>query len=549
MGTKYIFISGGVLSGLGKGITTASIAFLLKTRGFKVSPIKCDPYLNIDAGTMNPVIHGETFVTEDGLETDQDLGHYERFINENLSRLNYMTSGQVYLSVINRERNLGYHGKCVESIPHIPQEIISRLKKLAQKTKPDFVLVEIGGTVGEYQNMMFLEAARELKYEKPHDVLNIHVAYLPCPPSLGELKSKPVQTSVIMLNERGVQPDIIIGRAEKPLDSWRIEKIATFCNVSKKDVFSNYDVKTIYEVPLVLEKQQITARILAKLKVRDKTEPKQDREFIQWKNLVDKIKSLKKEIKIGIIGKYFKSGEFSLEDSYVCVIESLKQACFTLGFKPKITWIDSLAVEKKGTKLLEKFDGLIVPQGWGSRGVEGKIQTAGFAREKKVPYLGLCFGMQLACIEFARNVCRLKKANSEEIDKKTPHPVIHIMPDQKEYLVKHQYGGTIRLGAWPCQLKEGTKILKSYKNSPLIYERHRHRYEFNNKYRDLFEEKGLIISGTSPDGKLVESIELKDHPFFIGTQFHPEFKSRFLNCHPLFLAFIKACANKGKIVK
>lgn len=557
MRTKYIFISGGVISGLGKGITTASVAFLLKSRGFSVAPIKCDPYLNIDAGTMNPVIHGETFVTEDGLETDQDLGHYERFLNEDLTRLNYMTSGQVYLSVIQRERNLEYQGKCVETIPHIPEEIIKRLKKLEKKSKADFILVEIGGTVGEYQNMMFLEAARELKYKSPEDVINIHVTYLPLPPSLGELKSKPVQMSVMLLNERGVSPDIIIGRAEKEIDALRKEKIATFCNVRQKDVISNPDVESIYEVPLILDSQGIIERIFEKLKIQIKNLRSEAMDLSNWRKLVQKIKKAKKRIKIGIVGKYFRSGDFSLEDSYICVIEAIKQACFWHGFKPEIIWIDSLDVEKKGVNILKNFNGLVVPQGWGNRGVEGKIQTAGFARVNKIPYLGLCFGMQLACVEFARSVCGLKNANTQEANSKTPHPVIHIMPDQEKYLLKHQYGGTMRLGAWPCKLKKGTRIYEIYKNSPnpriknldIIYERHRHRYEFNNRYRKIFEENGMIISGTSPDGKLVESIELRNHPFFIGTQFHPEFKSRALSPHPLFLAFIDACARNQRVLK
>lgn len=551
MPTKFIFVSGGVISGLGKGITASSIALLLKSAGFRVAPIKADPYLNLDAGTMNPIIHGETFVTEDGLETDQDLGHYERFINDNLTRLNYMTAGQVYLSVLERERRLEYEGACVETIPHIPQEIIKRLKNLATKTKADFVILEIGGTVGEYQNAMFLEAARELALKTPKDVLNVHVAYLPLPPSLGELKSKPVQTSVQLMNMAGVRPDIIVGRAVKEVDRARKEKISTFCSIAIDDIFSNPDMPSIYQVPEYLESQGMTDRILDKLGLKRRSS-----DLSKWHIFIQKILGAKKHVKIGIVGKYFRSGDFSLEDSYVCVMEAVKQACWWNGVLPEITWIDSLDVEKKGTDaVLSSFDGLIVPQGWGSRGIEGKIQTAGYARKNKIPYLGLCFGMQLAAIEFARNVCKLVQANTEEADPKTKYPIIHIMPHQKEYLGKKQYGGTMRLGAWPCVLQKNSLIYEAYNkwtklgvnnlyNLPEVQERHRHRFEFNNKYKKTFEDNGVVFSGVSPDGVLVEAIELSNHPYFVGTQFHPEFKARPLNPHPLFLEFIAACINK-----
>ncbi|MBI2616963.1 CTP synthase [Candidatus Gottesmanbacteria bacterium] len=553
MPTKFIFVSGGVISGLGKGITASSIALLLKSAGFTVAPIKADPYLNLDAGTMNPIIHGETFVTEDGMETDQDLGHYERFINENLTKTNYMTAGQVYLSVIERERRLEYEGACVETVPHIPEEINRRLFILAKQAKADFVIIEIGGTVGEYQNAMFLEAARELEMQYPEKVLNVHVAYLPLPPSLGELKSKPVQTSVQLLHMAGIAPDIIVGRAVKEIDKERKGKIAKFCSVDEKDIFSNPDLPSIYQVPEYLESQGLTDRILDKFGIKRRSS-----DLSKWHIFNQKILAAKKKVKIGIVGKYFRSGDFSLEDSYVCVMEAVKQASWWNGYSPEIVWIDSLDVEKKGAEeILSRFDGLIVPQGWGSRGIEGKIQTAGFARKNKIPYLGLCFGMQLACIEFARSVCKLEEAHSEEADPTTPHPIIHIMPNQKEYLKKLQYGGTIRLGAWPCKVKEGTLTFDAYQkwmkmgvNSlytlPLIEERHRHRYEFNNAYKKMFEDNGMIFSGVSPDGLLVEAIELKDHPFFVGTQYHPEFKARPLNPHPLFLEFISACAQTKK---
>lgn len=551
MPTKFIFVSGGVISGLGKGIVTASLAVLLKSAGYKVAPIKADPYLNLDAGTMNPIIHGETFVTEDGMETDQDLGHYERFIDRNLTRLNYMTAGQVYLSVLERERRLEYDGVCVETIPHIPQEIIKRLKKLAEKSKADFVIMEVGGTVGEYQNAMFLEASREMILKFPKDVLNVLVAYLPLPPSLGELKSKPVQTSVQLMNMAGVKPDIILGRAEKEIDDTRKEKIATFCSIAKEDIYSDPDLPSIYQVPEYLESQGLTERILEKLGMRRKKA-----DLSKWHIFNQKILSARKKVNIGIVGKYFRSGDFSLEDSYVCVIEAVKQACWWNGVVPSITWIDSLDVEKKGEAVvLSGYDGLIVPQGWGSRGVEGKIATAGFARKNKVPYLGLCFGMQMAAIEFGRSVCKLTRANTDEVDPNTPHPIIHIMPHQKKYLAKKKYGGTMRLGAWPCVLLKGSVISEAYNkwnklgintlySLPKVDERHRHRYEFNLKYKKIFERNGMVFSGMSPDGLLVEAMELTDHPFFVGTQYHPELKARPLNPHPLFLEFISAALAK-----
>lgn len=530
------------MSGLGKGITTSAIGLLLKSAGFKASLIKCDPYLNVDAGTMNPIVHGETFVTGDGLETDQDLGHYERFLNEDLTKYNYMTSGQVFLSVIKKERNLDYGGECVEFIPHVPREIIRRLKKLASLQKADFVVVEIGGTVGEYQNLIFLEAIRQLKIEEGKNVLNIHVSYLPCPPHLGELKTKPVQTGVHFLHEAGLSADIIIGRAEKTLDSLRIKKIATFCNVKKKDIFSNPDVDSVYKVPLVLEEQGLGEKIIEKFGLK-----KREVNLKRWQMFVDKIDRAKEKVKIAIVGKYFRSGNFSLKDSYICVWEALKHACYNLGKKPEITWIDSLDIEKKGVEMLGFYQGIVVPQGWGTRGVEGKIMAAGYARKKKIPYLGLCYGMQMACIEFGRNVCKLKGANSKEIDRKTKHPVITIMAGQEKYLKKRQYGGTIRLGYWPCKVFKKSKLgsyYSRYKGLPsgnVVMERHRHRYEFNKKYKKMFEEKGMVFSGMSPDKKLVEAIELLDHPFFVGTQFHPEFVSRPLAPHPVFLGFVESC--------
>jgi len=544
--TKYIFITGGVISGLGKGIVASSIAHLLEEEGYRTAPIKADPYLNLDAGTMNPIIHGETFVTEDGLETDQDIGHYERFTDRNLTKYHYMTSGQVFLSVIENERHMKYDGECVEFIRHIPEEILRRLNVLAKKTSSDVVILEIGGTVGDIQNELFLEAIRQLKLNRPEDVLTIHVAYMPLPKNLGELKSKPVQQSVYFLLKSGVQPDIIITRSEKPIDDLRKRKISIFCNVRKEDIFDDPDLESVYLVPQHLKKQRIVELILKKLHLGRKTK---DADLVnRWEDFTKKVSNLSSNVRIGVVGKYFKSGEYSLEDSYVCVIEALKQAFFWHRMKPEIVWLASEEIEKKGTDILRSFDGLVVPQGWGSRGIEGKIQTARFARENNIPYLGLCFGMQLAAVEFARNVLGYKDANSTEANPNTKHAVIHVMPHQEEYLKKRQYGGTIRLGAWPTKIKKGTllwSIYHTHKNKnydlPLIYERHRHRYEFNNSFRAAFEKNGVVFSATSPDDQLVEAFELANHPFFLGVQYHPEFKSRPLSPHPIFLAFLEAC--------
>jgi len=538
---KYIFVSGGVLSGLGKGITTASIGLLLKSRGIKVTPVKCDMYLNLDAGTMNPLEHGEVFVTADGMETDQDLGHYERFLGEELSRENYITAGQIYWEVLKNERALKYDGKCVEAYQHLPSEIIRRIDQAAQKHKAEVVLVELGGTVGEYQNVMFFEAVRRLKLKQPQDVALIHVGYLPMPPSIGELKSKPLQRSVQELNSLGLQPDFIVARSEKAVDRKRREKIALASGLSKEEIFANPDVDSIYEVPLVLEGQSLADKILKRLNVRAK-----GKDLGEWRSLVKKIKKVGRDgeqIKIGVVGKYQTTGDYLLSDSYVCVVEAIKHASWANQVNSEIIWVDSERIEKEGTKGLEGVDGIVVPQGWGRRGVEGKVKAVQFARENKIPYLGLCFGMQMAVIEFARNVCGFKRANSTEVDPRTPYPVIHIMPDQKKYLKEYQYGGTIRLGVWRCRMLPRTRLSQAYGRSGIIRERHRHRYEFNNRYRRQFEKAGMKISGVSPDGKLVEAIELSPsvHPFFVGTQFHPEYQSQPLKPHPLFLAFIKAC--------
>ncbi|MDD5342123.1 MAG: CTP synthase [Patescibacteria group bacterium] len=539
---KYIFVMGGVLSGLGKGIAVSSIAMLLKSRGFKVTAMKIDPYVNVDAGTMNPTEHGEVFVTKDGLETDQDIGNYERFLNTDMTRDNYMTTGAVYLSVIQKERNLEYSGRCVEVVPHIPEEVIRRIKLAGAKTKSDFVLVEIGGTVGEYQNLLFLEAARMMRLSQPKDVAFVLVSYLPIPSKIGEMKTKPTQYAVRTLNSAGIQPDFLLCRSEKPMDKPRREKLGIFCNMSAGSVLSAVDVDSIYEVPLNFEKEKLTDKILSHFGLR----PRQ-KQIKFWLNLVKEIKTVRQPIKIGIVGKYFATGNFTLADSYISVIEAIKHAVWHLGFKPDLKWINSEEFEKNPSAVsgLKDLNGIIVPQGWGNRGSEGKIKAIRFCRENKIPYFGLCYGMQMAVIEFARHVVGLDRANSIEVDPKTPHPVIHIMPEQQKYLAKKQYGGTIRLGNWPCRLTPNTVTARAYgQKAKTVQERHRHRYEFNAAYRKRLEDKGLIVSGTSPDGKLVEAIEIPDHPFFVGTQFHPEYISRPERPHPLFLAFVKACSQR-----
>jgi len=528
------------MSGIGKGTATASIGLILKSKGFSVEPMKIDPYLNVDAGTMNPLEHGEVFVTKDGIETDQDIGIYERFLDQELERKNYLTSGQVYWSVLNKERNFEFGGKCVEIIPHVTNEIISRIKALGEKT--DFVLIEIGGTVGEYQNLLFLEAARQMKLENPKRVIFVLVSYLPIPEMLGEMKTKPTQTAVRLLNEAGIQPNFIFGRAKIPLDEPRKRKISLFCNVKFENVISAPDVDFLYEIPLNFEKENVGNKILREFQIA----PRKSR-LEEWEELVEKVKKSKKTLKIGICGKYFKIGKFVLMDSYISVIEAIKHACWYLRIKPEIHWLDAQDYENNPKKLkeLENFSGIIVPGGFGSRGVEGKIKVIEFCRKNKIPFLGLCLGMQLAVVEFARNVCGLKDANSIEFDPKTKYPVISIMSEQKILLKEKKYGGTMRLGDYKCQIKKGSKSYLAYKQE-IVFERHRHRYEFNNQFRETLEKRGMVFSGINPERNLVEIIELKEHPFFIATQFHPEFKSRPLRPHPLFREFARACSKRLK---
>ncbi|MBZ1348419.1 MAG: CTP synthase [Candidatus Nealsonbacteria bacterium] len=571
--TKYIFVAGGVMSGIGKGVALASIGRILKSKGFKVAAIKIDPYVNVDAGTMNPIEHGEIFVTNDGTECDQDIGNYERFLDENLTTDNYITTGRVYQAVINRERNLGYKGRCVEVVPDIPNEVLDRIDKAAlsrvntfqnQDKKnglaADFVLIEIGGTVGEYQNMLFLEAARIIKTKKPKKVLFALVGYLPILETTGEMKTKPIQHAVRTLNEAGIQPDIILGRSRIPLDEPRKRKISCFCNVDIKDIISAPDVETIYEIPINFEKENLSKRILRKFNLKSKKPDLQD-----WQKLIKTVKTVnlvksqqgtrgtqRKQtsnvVKIGIVGKYFETGKFVLKDSYISVIEAIKHAAWFHKRKPEICWLSAEYYEKNLKKLreLKEYDGVIVPGGFGSRGKEGKIKAIEFCRKRKIPFLGLCLGMQMAVVEFARNVCGLKEADSVEFFPGCKHPVIDVMPEQKALLREKKYGGTMRLGAYNCKISDKTISFRAYGCSE-VSERHRHRYELNNEFRSDLEANGLTMAGINPEKNLVEIIELKTHPFFVGVQFHPEYKSRPLRPHPLFREFIKSILNSKRI--
>ena len=524
------------MSGIGKGVATASIGRILKSRGFRVTAFKIDPYINVDAGTMNPIEHGEVFVTEDGMECDQDVGNYERFLDENIPRENYMTSGAVYQSVIERERNLEYGGKCVQIVPHIPEEVIRRLDRAAKKARADFLIIEVGGTVGEYENILFLEAGRMMKLKRPQDILFVLVSYLPVPRMIGEMKSKPTQHAVRAMNAVGIQPDIIIARSIFPIDEPRKKKISVFCNVASEDIISAPDVKFIYEVPVNFEKEHIAERILKKLGL-----PYRRSELTEWEGFVKKVGRLSRKVKIGIVGKYFGTGAYTLTDSYISVIEAVKHAAWHNNRISEISWLDAERYEKDSRALqeLKSYQGLIVPGGFGSRGVLGKIKAIEFCRKNKIPFLGLCYGMQLAVVEFARNICGLKSAHTTEVVPQTKFPVIHTLPEQLINIREKRMGGSMRLGAYTCELRPGTKCMKAY-NTKLISERHRHRYELNNDFREILEKKGLVYAGVNPERNLVEIIELKNHPFFAGTQFHPEFKSRPLKPHPLFREFIRA---------
>lgn len=542
---KYIFVAGGVISGVGKGVAASSIAKVLQDRGKKVTAIKIDPYINIDAGTMNPTEHGEVFVLSDGDECDQDMGNYERFLNINLTKINYMTTGRVYQSVINRERNLEYKGKCVEVVPHIPLEVIRRIEEARDMINADVVLIEIGGTVGEYQNMLFLEAARMMKLRDPKSVFFVMVSFLPVPAKVGEMKTKPTQYAVRTLNASGIQPDVIIARSNVALDKKRKEKISLFCNVPIERVISAPDVSSIYDIPVNFEKEGLGSLICDTLDM--KCDTANNSSSRKWKAFANKVHTANREVNIAVVGKYFNTGDFVLSDSYLSVIEAIKYSAYSNGVKPVLTWINSLDFENPSTKKsalkkLSKFDGIMVPGGFGSRGVEGIISVIEYARVNKIPYFGLCYGMQLLVIEYARNVLKLKDANTREITSKSKNIVIDIMESQVQNLSKKKMGGTMRLGDYKASLKKGSVAQVAYGTST-VTERHRHRYEVSTDYIKPLQDKGLVFSGTSPDGTLMEIAELpkNTHPFFLGTQFHPEFLARPLAPHPLFSAFIKAC--------
>ncbi len=544
---KYIFVVGGVISGVGKGVTTSSLALTLKNRGLNVTAIKIDPYINVDAGTMNPTEHGEVFVLSDGDETDQDMGNYERFLGIKLNRLNYMTTGRVYQSVIDKERNLEYKGKCVEVVPHIPLEVIHRIERAGSEAKAQVVVVEIGGTVGEYQNMIFLEAARMMKIKYPKDVLFVMVSYLPTPSKVGEMKTKPTQNAVRMLNGSGISPDFLIARADKSLDEKRKEKIAWSCSLSPDRIISGPDVDSIYDIPINFEKENLSKKVCDLLNIKN-TKPNNNL-WNKWKTFAGHAHNGKEKVNIAVIGKYFETGDYVLSDSYLSVIEALKYSSYDLKRKPILTWLSAEEFEKNPSKLkdLKKFDGILVPGGFGARGVEGKLAVAKYARENKIPYFGICYGMQMIVIEYARNVLGLKDANTREVNPKSKNIVIDVMESQKDILKKNSYGGTMRLGEYKAILTKGTLAYDAYHKNEIL-ERHRHRYEVSPVYIKQLEEKGLVFSGKSPDGELMEIAELpkSKHPFYLGAQFHPEFLAHPLDPHPLFNAFIKACVNKKK---
>ncbi len=536
---KYIFVIGGVMSGVGKGIAVSSIGKILQSKGFNVNLVKVDPYLNVDAGTMNPIEHGETFVLKSGLETDQDMGNYERFLGKDLGEENYITSGMVYQHVIEKERNLGYKGKCVEAIPHIRDEIVRRIELAADVNGSNVSVIEIGGTVGDFQNALFMEAARVIKMENPKDVMFMMVTFLPIPGKLGEMKTKPTQNAIRQLNSYGIQPDIIIARSEVPLDKKRKEKIADQCSVNNEDVISAPDINSIYDVPVNFERDNLGNIVISKLNLQRKAKKT---DLSKWKKFATQVSKKKKIVKIAIVGKYFGTGDFTLSDSYLSVIEAIKFSAYHLGVEPDIHWLNAKDFEKKAKlKVLDKYQGIIVPGGFGETGIAGKLAVVKYARENKIPYFGLCYGMQLMVIEYARNVLNIKDAQTAEIDLKSKNLVIDIMPEQKKKIEKKEYGGTMRLGSFPAYLKKGTLARKLY-NKEIVGERHRHRYEVNPEYIEKISSKDLIFSGISPDKQLMEIVELpeKKHPFFLGTQFHPEFQARPLDPHPLFTGFIKA---------
>ncbi len=527
---KYIFVTGGVVSGLGKGITAASLGRLLKARGLKVAAQKLDPYINVDPGTMSPYQHGEVFVTEDGAETDLDLGHYERFIDENLNRFSNLTTGKVYWNVLNKERRGEYLGSTVQTIPHITNEIKDFVYRVGRETDADVVITEIGGTIGDIESQPFIEAVRQISLEVGREnSLFIHVTLVPFLSGSDEHKSKPTQHSVKELQGMGINPNIIILRCDEPLEESIFNKISLFCNVKRDCVIENITLPVLYEAPLMLEKNNFSTVVLRELGLTAKSP-----DLKEWKEMVEKIKSAKEEVRIALVGKYV-----ALHDAYLSVAEALRHAAYALGKKVKILWIDSETItEENVTEALKEADGILVPGGFGNRGVEGKIITCRYARENNIPYLGICLGMQVAVIEYARDVLGLKDANSGEFDPDSKNKVIDFLPDQSDNINK---GGTLRLGAYPCKVEFGSKLYECY-NEEMIFERHRHRYEYNNDYREQLVNAGLLIGGTSPDERIVETVEIKENDYFVGVQFHPEFKSRPNKPHPLFTGLIRYAA-------
>ena len=526
--TKYIFVTGGVVSSLGKGITAASLGRLLKNRGVSVTIQKFDPYINVDPGTMSPYQHGEVFVTDDGAETDLDLGHYERFIDINLTKYNNVTTGKIYSTVLRKERRGDYLGGTVQVIPHITNEIKEHVYRAGRETNADVVITEIGGTVGDIESLPFLEAIRQIKSDIGRDnVMYIHCTLVPYIKAAGEMKTKPTQHSVKELRSLGIQPNVIVVRTEKPISEDMKDKIALFCDIDNKSVIECRDADTLYTIPLALQEQNLDQIVCDHLKLKC-----QEADMTEWIELVDRVRNLSKTTKIALVGKYVE-----LQDAYISVVEALKHAGYAFDADINIDWINAEHVTKENVQeLLQDADGILVPGGFGDRGIEGKILATQYAREQKVPFLGICLGMQVASIEFARNVLGWKDAHSSEINEATTHPVIDLLPEQKDV---EDLGGTLRLGLYPCKLKEETRAYEAYQDE-VIYERHRHRYEFNNQYRQEMEKAGFIFSGTSPDGRLVEIVELKDHPWFVASQFHPEFISRPTRPQPLFREFVGA---------
>jgi len=526
--TKYIFVTGGVVSGLGKGITAASLGRLLKARGYKVAAQKLDPYINVDPGTMSPYQHGEVFVTEDGAETDLDLGHYERFIDENLNKFSNLTTGKVYWNVLNKERRGEYLGQTVQVIPHITNEIKDFIYAVGKKTEADVVITEIGGTIGDIESQPFVEAIRQVGLEVgPENAIYIHVTLLPFLSGSNEHKTKPTQHSVKELQGMGINPNIIVLRCDEPLEPSIFKKIAMFCNVKPECVIENMTVPVLYEAPMMLEKSNFSSVVCRELDLLAREPDLKD-----WSDMLDRVHNIDKDVTIGLVGKYVQ-----LHDAYLSVAEALHHAGYAYGANVNIEWIDSETItDDNVADVLKNCDGIVVPGGFGNRGIEGMISTAKYCRENNLPYLGICLGMQISVIEFARHCCGLEDANSGEFDEHTPHKVIDFMPDQYADIEK---GGTLRLGAYPCQIKPDTQMKRCY-GEDLIHERHRHRYEFMNEYRDLMEENGLVISGTSPDETIVETVEIPGNDFFVGVQYHPEFKSRPNKAHPLFKGLVEA---------